>query len=64
MNNVWSVAGSGGRPDVNQMLFQYFVNYNLKKGYYISVSPILRRIGKRPAATCGLCHSAGASEES
>jgi hypothetical protein len=41
INNVWSVAGSGGRPDVNQMLFQYFVNYNLKKGYYISVSPIL-----------------------
>ena len=21
-NNVWSVAGSGGRPDVNQMLLQ------------------------------------------
>jgi len=41
VNNVWSVAGSGGRPDVNQMLFQYFVNYNLKKGYYISISPIL-----------------------
>jgi hypothetical protein len=41
VNNVWSVAGSGGRPDVNQTLLQYFVNYNLKKGYYISVSPIL-----------------------
>jgi hypothetical protein len=41
INNVWSVAGSGGRPSVNQMLLQYFVNYNLKKGWYISVSPIL-----------------------
>jgi hypothetical protein len=41
VNNVWSVAGSGGRPVVNQMLLQYFVNYNLKKGYYISISPII-----------------------
>lgn len=40
-SNVWSVAGSGSRPDVNQMVLQYFVNYNLKKGYYISISPIL-----------------------
>jgi hypothetical protein len=40
-NNVWSVAGSGSRPAVNQFLLQYFVNYNLKKGWYISVSPIL-----------------------
>jgi hypothetical protein len=41
VNNVWSVAGSGGRPVVNQMLLQYFINYNLKKGWYISISPIL-----------------------
>jgi hypothetical protein len=32
LNNVWSVAGSGSRPSVNQFLFQYFINYNLKKG--------------------------------
>ena len=41
VNNVWSIAGSGGRPVVNQMALQYFVNYNLHKGYYISVSPNL-----------------------
>jgi hypothetical protein len=41
VNNVWSVAGSGGRPSVNQMLLQYFINYNLKKGYYITIQPIL-----------------------
>jgi len=41
VNNVWSVAGSGGRPAVNQMVLQYFLNYNLKKGWYISLSPIL-----------------------
>jgi hypothetical protein len=41
VNNVWSVAGSGGRPAVNQMLLQYFVNYNMKKGWYLTSSPIL-----------------------
>src|SRR6201997_4942516 len=41
INNVWSVAGSGGRPDVNQMLLQYFINYNMKKGWYLTVQPIL-----------------------
>lgn len=41
VNNVWSVAGSGGRAAVNQMTLQYFLNYNLKKGWYISLSPII-----------------------
>lgn len=41
VNNVWSVAGSGGRPAVNQMTLQYFVNYNLKKGWYLTSSPII-----------------------
>src|SRR4029077_17938776 len=41
VNNVWSIAGSGSRPDVNQMLLQYFVNYNLNKGWYLTISPIL-----------------------
>jgi hypothetical protein len=40
-NNVWSVAGSGSRPVVNQFLVQYFVNYNLKKGWYLTSAPIL-----------------------
>ncbi len=41
VNNVWSVAGSGSCPAVNQMLLQYFVNYNMKKGWYLSTSPIV-----------------------
>jgi hypothetical protein len=41
MNNVWSVAGSGSRPDVNQMLLQYFVTRQLKKGWYVTMSPII-----------------------
>ena len=41
LNNVWSVAGSGSRPDVNQFLLQYFINYNLKKGWFITWQPTL-----------------------
>jgi len=39
--NVWSVAGSGSRPPVNQMLDQYFITRNLKKGWYVTSAPII-----------------------
>jgi hypothetical protein len=32
VNNVWSVAGSGSRPDVNQFLLQYFHQLQLEEG--------------------------------
>jgi hypothetical protein len=41
VNNVFSVAGSPHRPYVNQMLLQYFINYNLKKGWYLTAAPII-----------------------
>lgn len=41
VNNVWSFAGQSSRPAVNQMLFQYFINYNLNKGWYITWQPTL-----------------------
>jgi hypothetical protein len=41
VNNVWSFAGQSSRPNVNQMLFQYFINYNLNKGWYITWQPTL-----------------------
>jgi hypothetical protein len=41
VNNLWSVAGGGSRPDINQMLLQYFVNYNMKKGWYLTAQPII-----------------------
>jgi hypothetical protein len=41
VNNVFSVVGSSHRPSVNQMTLQYFVNYNLEKGWYLSSSPII-----------------------
>jgi len=36
VNNVWSVAGHENRADVNQFYLQPFVNYNLKKAWYLS----------------------------
>ena len=41
VNNVWSVAGSSHRPSVNQMTLQYFITYNLKKGWNINTGPIV-----------------------
>ncbi|MEB3265100.1 MAG: neuromedin U [Cyanobacteriota bacterium] len=40
VTNVWSFAGTGQR-EVNAMLVQPFVNYNLPQGWYITTSPIL-----------------------
>jgi len=42
-NNYWSVAGHSdlNKPAVNQFLLQYFVNYNMKKGWYLLSAPII-----------------------
>ncbi|HEY4934628.1 MAG TPA: neuromedin U [Terriglobales bacterium] len=40
-NNVWSFAGTGSRPPVNQFLLQYFINYNMKGGWYVTTAPII-----------------------
>jgi hypothetical protein len=41
VQNLFSVAGPTARPDVNQMLMQPFVNYNLRHGWYLTSSPII-----------------------
>ncbi|HML91224.1 neuromedin U [Methyloceanibacter sp.] len=41
VNNIWSFAGDSSDPDVNAFLFQYFVNYNLKHGWYLTSAPIM-----------------------
>jgi hypothetical protein len=41
VNNAWSVAGPSDRSVVNQMTLQYFINYNMKKGWYLSSAPIV-----------------------
>jgi len=48
-NNYWSVAGHAdfnpngtvNKPPVNQFLLQWFVNYNMKKGWYLKSAPIV-----------------------
>jgi hypothetical protein len=39
-SNVWSVAGSGD-DTVNLFTWQYFINYNLPNGWYLSSAPII-----------------------
>ena len=41
LNNQWSFAGDNDREDVNALLFQPFVNYNLGDGWYLTSSPIV-----------------------
>lgn len=41
VNNLFSVAGPSRRADVNQMLMQPFVNYNLPHKWYLTSSPII-----------------------
>lgn len=41
VNNVWSFAGDGDRRDVNQLLIQPFVNYNLPDAWYVVTAPII-----------------------
>jgi hypothetical protein len=40
VSNLWSVAGPSTRPDVNVMNLQYFVSYNLPKGWSLTVAPL------------------------
>src|SRR5260370_27842238 len=59
-NNVWSVAGSGSRPAVNQFLMQCFINYNLQKCWYISMSPIITANWKASRGNVGTVPFGGA----
>ena len=40
ISNVWSFAGSGDQ-DVDLFTWQYFVNYNLADGWYLTSAPII-----------------------
>ena len=41
LQNVWSIAGDDDAADVNMFLGQYFVNYNMKDGWYLSSTPVI-----------------------
>lgn len=49
VNNIWSFAGDSNEPDVNAFLLQYFVNYNLKHGWYLTTAPIITADWNAPA---------------
>jgi hypothetical protein len=52
-NNLWSVAGHSDldKPPVNQFLLQWFVNYNMKKGWYLTTSPIVTANWRAPGGS-------------
>lgn len=39
--NVWSMGGLGDAPNVNLFNFQYFINYNMPDGWYLSSTPTI-----------------------
>ena len=41
VSNVWDVAGDSDAADVSSFTAQYFVNYNMKKGWYLSTAPVI-----------------------
>lgn len=41
VQNLWSYAGDSDRNDVNQLLLQPFLNYNLPDGWYLTSSPVV-----------------------
>ena len=40
ISNVWSVGGSGDQ-DVNFFTWQYFINYNMDNGWYLTSAPVI-----------------------
>jgi hypothetical protein len=47
-SNVWSFAGSGDQ-DVNLFTWQYFINYNLEDGWYLTSAPIITANWEAPS---------------
>ncbi len=39
-SNIWSIGGSGDQ-DLNVFNWQYFINYNFPKGWYLASAPII-----------------------
>jgi hypothetical protein len=41
VNQLWSYAGDGDRPDVSALTIQPFFNYNFDRGWYVTTSPVI-----------------------
>ncbi len=48
ISNIWSIGGDSEKQDVNQLLFQYFINYNLPAGWYLASAPVIAANWKAP----------------
>ena len=48
--NLWSFAGSDSAQSVNKLIFQYFVNYNLPNGWYLTSTPIISADWNKPGS--------------
>jgi hypothetical protein len=49
VQNLWSVAGPDSAGDVNKLTFQYFINYNLPDGWYLTSTPIMTADWNKPS---------------
>lgn len=48
LQNIWSFTGSSDDPDVNKLTFQYFINYNIANGWYLTTTPIITADWENP----------------
>ena len=49
IQNIWSFAGPSTEADVNKFTFQYFVNYNLSNGWYLTSTPVMTADWEKPS---------------
>ncbi len=50
VQNVWSFAGPSEELDVNKFTFQYFINYNLPDGWYLTSTPVMTADWEKPSS--------------
>jgi hypothetical protein len=41
VSQAWDFAGKGSAEDVSSLTWQYFVNYNLSGGWYLTSAPVM-----------------------
>jgi len=50
VSNVWSLGDGYGNPaDVNAFTLQYFINYNMPRGWYLSMAPVITSNWEAPS---------------
>lgn len=49
VRNLWSFAGQSNRESVNSFMTQFFVNYNLPGGWYLTSSPVITANWQAPS---------------